>query len=48
MTSGIHCMKKIKINTDIIDIQFEDILTNPIRTLVSICEYANIRPKYNQ
>ena len=36
--------EKIKINTDIIDIQFEDILTNPIRTLASICEYANIRP----
>lgn len=35
---------KIKINTDIIDIQFEDILTSPIRTLASICEYADIRP----
>ena len=36
--------EKIKINTDIIDIQFEDLISNPIRTIASICEYADIRP----
>lgn len=34
----------IKINTDIIDVHFEDILTNPIRTIANICTYADIRP----
>jgi hypothetical protein len=38
------CYEKIKINTDIIDIQFEDLISNPIRTIASVCEYANIRP----
>jgi hypothetical protein len=40
--------ESIKINTDIMDVHFDDIITNPIRTILSISTYCNIDPNISE